>query len=330
MKNLLTIQNLNVSIHHDDEWITPIHDVNFTIGYQQTVGLVGESGSGKSLTARAILKLLSRRSTKIQAGKMQLGNIDLLAAGKKLMQKVLGSQVGFVMQDCQGCLNPTMKIADQITESILAHKIVSSKQAAITEAKRLLDLVEINNSLSVLNSYPFELSGGMKQRIAIATAVATKPKLLIADEPTSALDMESQEATLELIQTIQNEFLMSVLLITHDLNLAKNFCDKIVVMYAGRTIETLEKQDYLFPFHPYTKHLLHSKPTIHTPKHQPLFCLEKDLNITDSKRGCPFASRCPQAMNICSKFIPEEIEMQTNHHVSCFLCMNRTLEEVTC
>ncbi|NBO24222.1 MAG: ABC transporter ATP-binding protein, partial [Chlamydiae bacterium] len=154
MKSLLSVQNLKVGIKQEREWIFPILDVNLEVGYRETVGLVGESGSGKSLTAMALLKLLSKLTTRIEAKKMQLGNINLLSAEKKLMQKVLGAQVGFVMQNAQGCLNPTMKIKDQIIESMLIHGIFSDKAQAIFESKRLLDLVEIQNSSHVLNCYP--------------------------------------------------------------------------------------------------------------------------------------------------------------------------------
>ncbi len=266
MKNLLEIEQLQLFLKKEFTWIKPLENVTFSIGYQQTVGLVGESGSGKSLTAKSILKLFSMRSAKIDAKKMQLGNIDLISAGKKLMEKIRGAQIGFVMQDAQSCLNPTMRIKNQIIESLLFHEIYSDEKKAIIEAKNLLDLVEISNSSDVLNRYPFELSGGMKQRVVIAAAIAPKPKLLIADEPTSALDMESQEATLNLLKMIQDEFLTSILLITHDLNLAKVFSQKIVVMYAGKTIETLESGQFNHASHPYTQHLMQAKPTLKTPK----------------------------------------------------------------
>jgi len=327
MKNLLTVENLEVSLKKDDEWIQPINDVNFTVGYQETVGLVGESGSGKSLSARAILKLFSKQEIRIQAKQILLGNIDLQSAGRKLMQKVLGIQVGIIMQDTQSCLDPTMKIREQIIESMLFHKIFSDKEKAICEAKKLLDLVEIPNSAHVLNCYPFELSGGMKQRVVIATTIATKPKLLIADEPTSALDMESEEATLDLLRLIQKEFLTSILLITHDLKLAKNFCEKIVVMYQGRTIETLSKQHYHQPYHPYTQHLLHSKPTFKTPKDLPLLTLENERPKLKTQTACAFVHKCPKAMKICSYSAPFSSKIHPEHEVSCFLASVPKLEE---
>ena len=328
MKSLLSVQNLKVGIKQEREWIFPILDVNLEVGYRETVGLVGESGSGKSLTAMALLKLLSKLTTRIEAKKMQLGNINLLSAEKKLMQKVLGAQVGFVMQNAQGCLNPTMKIKDQIIESMLIHGIFSDKAQALFESKRLLDLVEIQNSSHVLNCYPYELSGGMKQRVVIAAAVATKPKLLIADEPTSSLDIESQEATLDLFKTIQNEFYTSILLITHDLNLAKNFCEKITVMYAGKTIESMRKTAYSNSFHPYTQHLLDSKPTLKSSKEIPLFTLEQRSAKVSPNHHCPFVFRCPKAMNICVKNCPVQYNLNDHHQVSCFLAQAPIFEDI--
>jgi ABC-type dipeptide/oligopeptide/nickel transport system ATPase component len=268
MRNLLEVEDLSLMIEKQEGWITPLKSVSLKIGYSQTVGLVGESGSGKSLTAKAILKLFPHNRTRLSAKKLQLGNIDLLHAGDKLLQKVRGAQIGWIMQDAQSCLNPTMRIKHQITESLLYHEIFSSQENAEEEARRLLNLVEIPSADKVLNCYPFELSGGMKQRVVIATAIATRPKLIIADEPTSALDIEAQDATLDLLKTIQQEFMTSILLITHDLHLAKSFCDHIAVMYQGKTIETLSKKQFLMPCHPYTRHLMMSKPTLTTPKDQ--------------------------------------------------------------
>ncbi len=318
MNPLFELEHLSIFLKKESEWIQPIKDVSFSIGYQETVGLVGESGSGKTLTQRAILKLFSKKTTSIRAEKMRIGNIDLLTAGKKLIQKISGSQIGLIMQDPQTCLNPTMKIQDQIIESLLIHQIYTDKASAYQEAKRLLDLVEIKEIDRVLNAYPFELSGGMKQRVVIAAACATKPKLLIADEPTSALDLESQDATLKLLKTIQKEFLTSILLITHDLNVAYSFCDKIVVLFAGSSVESLTKKDFHRPFHPYTQHLMQSKPTLFTPRQQPLKILENEAPFFPIHNGCPFVSRCPDAMKICLKQKPHHLFIAQEHQVACF------------
>ena len=319
MRHLLEIENLELIIQKEGDWIKPLQNVNLTIGYSQTVGLVGESGSGKSLTARAILKLLPKNNVVLNAKRLLLGNIDLLCAGKKLIQKVRGAQIGFIMQDAQSCLNPTMRIKYQIMESLLFHQIYSEASQAEKEALRLLELVEIPSAKQVMNSYPFELSGGMKQRVVIATAIATRPKLLIADEPTSALDMESQDATLNLLKTIQKEFLTSILLITHDLHLAKTFCDKISVMYQGKTIETLSKERFHQAFHPYTQHLMLSKPTLNTPKDLSLPVLKNHSIDFKIDEACPFVNRCAHAMNICQRQIPHLKKINHDHTVSCFM-----------
>lgn len=328
MKQLLEVENLELLIHKENSWIKPLQNVNLTIGYSQTVGLVGESGSGKSLTARAILKLLPKKNCSLNAKKLLLGNIDLLSAGKKLIQKVRGAQIGLIMQDAQSCLNPTMKIKSQIMESLLFHEIYSDKLQAEKEAQRLLELVEIPSASQVMNCYPFELSGGMKQRVVIATAIATRPKLLIADEPTSALDMESQDATLNLLKTIQNEFLTSILLITHDLHLAKTFCDKISVMYQGQTIETLSQDRYQSAFHPYTQHLMLSKPTLKTPKDISLPVLKNLPFESNQYHSCPFVNRCKEAMRICHSNNPTLAKIHPNHMVSCFLAQKKVNQEV--
>lgn len=328
MKYLLDVSHLQLELKKDDNWINPLKNVNLSIGYKQTLGLVGESGSGKSLTAKALLKLFSKTTTRIKAEHIRLGNIDLLGAGNKLMQKVRGAQIGLIMQDAQSCLNPTMRIRDQITESLLFHEIYSSKSKAEEEALRLLDLVEVPNSKFVLNCYPFELSGGMKQRVVIATAIAPKPKLLIADEPTSSLDIEAQDGVLNLLKMVQNEFLTSILLITHDLQIAKYFCDKISVMYAGKTVETMYKNDFAHGFHPYTQHLMNAKPTFQTPKNAPLSALKnKPIQTSNGSKCCPFFHRCPKAMKICLKQEPYTTTISEHHSTNCFLALVPTNED---
>ena len=319
MNSTLIVQNLKASIQSNCQWVDILNNVTFSVDQEQIVGLVGESGSGKTFTIYAILKLLSKKKTRIDAKKLQIGNIDLLNAGEKLMQKILGSQVGFVIQNAQNCLNPSRKIKDQMIEGMIFHKLFPTKESAMREAIRLLDLVEIANSKKILESYPFELSGGMRQRVAIATTIAAKPKLLIADEPTSSLDLFSQEATLNLLKSLQKELKMSILLITHDLSIAKNFCDKIVVMYEGRTVETLNLQESIYPIHPYTKYLMASKPSFKTDKSIPLMTLKNPLNINKSYQGCPFAKNCEYSKPICHQKIPETIQLQKNHFVDCFL-----------
>jgi oligopeptide/dipeptide ABC transporter ATP-binding protein len=327
MTPLLCAQDLKLSIYHQGKWITPLKGVNLTINHGQIVGLVGESGSGKSLTARALLKLFPGRQYQMSAKSLTFNQVDLLSAKEPIMQTIRGKGIGLILQNAQSCLNPTMKIGAQIEESLLIHQIVSNKKEAISEGKRLLDLVKIINVDKVYQQYPFELSGGMRQRVVCATAVASRPKILIADEPTSALDLETTSFFLKLLKQIQYEFGSSILLITHDLNLAKAFCDQIVVMYGGQTIETFEKAHFNSPFHPYTQLLMQCTPTLTSSKSLPLDTIPGSFQFSSQSNGCVFADRCHKAMNICVKKPPTIETVSTNHHVNCFLRDREILEE---
>ena len=327
MSPLLCVQDLKLSVHHQGNWVTPLRDVNFTIDHGEIVGLVGESGSGKSLTARALLKLFHGMQYQMTAKCLTFDTTNILSAKETTMQKIRGKGIGLILQNAQSCLNPTMRIGTQIEESLLTHGIVSSKADAIYEGKRLLDLVKIIDVDKVYHQYPFELSGGMRQRVVIACAVTSRPKILIADEPTSALDLETTSFFLKLLKQIQTEFGSGILLITHDLMLAKAFCDQIVVMYGGETIETLEKAHFDAPFHPYTQLLMQSKPTLITPKNRPLETIPGSFQLSSQDMACVFANRCPNAMNICVRKPPTTESVSKTHHVKCFLRDKEILQQ---
>jgi len=263
MSNLLDVENLRVTFPTRQGEFEAVRGVSFTLG-QERLGIVGESGSGKSLTGRAILRLI-RKPGRVEADKMELHGRDLLSMTEKQMQGVRGQEISMVMQDPKFSLNPVMTIADQIIEIYRFHT-GASKKAARAKAIEMLEAVSIRDPERVMKSYPHEMSGGMGQRIMIAMMLVTEPKILIADEPTSALDVSVQTQVLSIIDRLVRERGMGLIFISHDLNLVSSFCDRVLIMYAGRVVEVLDADKLHDAKHPYTRGLLGSLPRIDEPK----------------------------------------------------------------
>ena len=263
MSNLLDIENLRVTFPTRQGDFQAVRDISFSLG-QERLGIVGESGSGKSMTGRAILRLI-RPPGRIEADKMQLNGKELLAMSDKEMRGVRGQQISMIMQDPKFSLNPVMRISDQIIEIYRFHTGANYK-AAHSKALEMLNAVSIRDPERVMRAYPHEMSGGMGQRIMIAMMLVTEPKILIADEPTSALDVSVQTSVLQIIDRLVKERGMGLIFISHDLNLVASFCDRVLIMYAGRIVEVCDAKRLHDAKHPYTRGLLNSLPRIDAPQ----------------------------------------------------------------
>ena len=282
MTTLLDVENLRVTFPTRQGEFEAVRGVSFTLG-QERLGIVAESGSSKSLTGRAILRLI-RKPGRVEADKMELHGRDLLTMTEKQMQGVRGQEISMVMQDPKFSLNPVMTIANQIIEIYRFHT-GASKKAARAKAIEMLKAVSIRDPERVMRSYPHEMSGGMGQRIMIAMMLVTEPKILIADEPTSALDVSVQTQVLSIVDRLVRERGMGLIFISHDLNLVSTFCDRVLIMYAGRVVEVLDADKLHDAKHPYTRGLLGSLPRIDDPKSR-LEVLQRD----DAWRDTPSIS----------------------------------------
>ena len=315
MAALLDVRDLTIAFPN----ATPVRNLSFSVAPAETLAIVGESGSGKSLTALALMRLLPK-TARIASGQVQLGGNDLIALPEVEMRRRRGRDVAMIFQEPMTSLNPVLTIGCQITEVLHVHRDLSKAQAR-REAAELLDLVRIPNPERCLDDYPHRLSGGMRQRVMIAIAVACRPRILIADEPTTALDVTIQAQVLELLDRLRRELSLSLLLITHDLGLVGQWADRVLVMYAGRKVEEAPP-DALFahPLHPYTRGLLAASPRLHDELHYHKARLsEIPGNIASAlaEIGCPFASRCPDRRAFCREQFPDERAIGTGRRVAC-------------
>lgn len=319
-ERLLDVENLTVEFKSGGSTMKAVNGVNLQLNKKETLGIVGESGSGKSVTATALMRLIPSPPGKITDGKIMFNGRDLVKLSEKDMRDVRGNEISMIFQDPITSLNPVLTVGNQIIEVIRAHEKMSKKEAII-KAVDMLKMVGIPEPEKRLKMYPHEFSGGMRQRVMIAIALACNPKLLIADEPTTALDVTVQAQILDLMKKLQQEHDTAIIMITHDLGVVWELCDKVNVMYAGRTVEsTTTRQLYEKPLHPYTWGLLESQITIGTQDQERLPAIPgspPDLSVTHS--GCHFSSRCPMATDICHSEVPELIEVQENHFVACHL-----------
>lgn len=317
--SLLSVRNLSVSFKLKKRLLCAVRDVSFDLNEGEILGIVGESGSGKSVTAKSLVRLLPAHSTVI-TGQAIYGGRNLLTLSEKELQAVRGKEIGMIFQDPMTSLNPTMKIGKQICESYLRHHKESTRAEAKDRALELLDLVGIPQAKSRFEEYPHTLSGGMRQRVMIALALAANPRLIIADEPTTALDVTIQAQILELMRSIKEKLGTSFILITHDLSVVAGFCDRVLVMYAGRIVEQASV-DQLFshPSHPYTRGLLHAIPRLDMPSDHPLTPIEgTPPSLIEIGTGCSFCPRCPSAMTICKEQDPTLQSIGTEHQMACW------------
>jgi len=320
-ENLLEVQDLKTYFKVKAGRVRAVDGVSFAVKPGEKVGVVGESGCGKSVTALSIMRLLPQPAGEYAGGSVLFNDQDLLDLPEKEMRKIRGGKIGMIFQDPMTCLNPTMTIGKQIGEALRIH-LKLSKDEALKRAVSLLEQVGIPAAAERVNSYPHQFSGGMRQRVMIAIALACNPKLLIADEPTTALDVTVQAQILELINGVCTEFGTAVILITHDLGVVAGVTDRVVVMYAGKIVETAPT-DELFanPRHPYTLGLLASVPRLDEQRHAQLKTIEgAPPNLINPPTGCPFMPRCAFARAICRTMPPlDPIGENSNHYKACWV-----------
>ena len=315
---LLEVKDLHTSFFTDAGEVRAVNGVSFNLDRGKVLGIVGESGSGKSVTAYSIMQILAPTG-KIVSGSILLDGKELVGADEKTMKDVRGNKVSIIFQDPMTSLNPTYTIGRQLMEAILLHTD-RNKQQAWDRAVEMLKLVNVNSPEKRMKQYPFEFSGGMRQRVMIAMALACEPDILIADEPTTALDVTIQAGILELMKDIQKELGMAIIMITHDLGVVAQLCDEIVVMYAGGICEQGTADEIFYhPKHEYTKGLMRSIPTTANSgqKLQPISGTPIDL--LNMPKGCPFAPRCDAAMKICIRETCERIQINDQHQAACWM-----------
>ena len=317
-ENILTVKDLKTYFYTASGIAKAVDGVSFNIAKGETMGIVGESGSGKSVTSSSIIRLLPPRTGKIVGGSIEFEGKDVLALSKKELNDFRGKDIAVIFQDPMTSLDPVFKIGKQMTEMIMAHQNVT-KDEAWKMAVEALSKVGIPEPEKRMNSYPYELSGGMCQRVIIAMAVCCKPKLIIADEPTTALDVTVQAQVLELLKELQRDMDTAILLITHNLGVVWEMCDKVMVMYAGNTVEfTDTKTLYSNPRHPYTWGLLDSMPKLSDESKGELKTIPgtpPDLRLTG--KCCNFYNRCPYVTEACTQSVPPLVEVEPGHFVAC-------------
>lgn len=314
---LLDVKELSVHFKTDENTIRAVDDISFSVMEGETLGIVGESGCGKTVTSLSILRLVPSPG-KIVSGKILFNNTDLLMLPESSMIHVRGHKISMVFQDPMTSLNPVFTIGNQIEESILLHERVG-KHEARKRTIEMLELVKIPDAVWRYNAYPHQLSGGMRQRVMIAMALACKPALLIADEPTTALDVTIQSQILELLKEIQEKLKTSIILITHNLGLVAEICDRVVVMYAGRIVEKADvKPLFKSPKHPYTWGLLQCIPRLDVEKTRLIPIPGQLPSITEKPSACTFAPRCGLVQTKCRESEPELLRTNGNHESRCY------------
>ncbi|NRR24059.1 ABC transporter ATP-binding protein [Brevibacillus sp. MS2.2] len=319
-QHLLTIDNLRVNFKTYGGEVQAVRGVSFYVDKGETVAIVGESGCGKSVTAQAIMGLIPNPPGKIVGGKVVFEGAQISHLPKKELLGIRGTQIGMVFQDPMTALNPTMKVGTQIVEGFVrSHQV--SKEEARKRAIEMLSLVGIPDPEKRIDQYPHQFSGGMRQRVVIAIALACQPKLVIADEPTTALDVTIQAQILDLLKRLQEEQELSVVIITHDLGVVAEIAHRMVVMYAGMVVETGTVEDvFANPRHPYTWGLMRSLPRLDEGEKQRLIPIEgSPPDLFHPPVGCPFAARCDFAMEICEQQMPVTGEFGRGHQAACWL-----------
>ena len=322
---LLEVNNLQTSFFTDAGEVKAVNGVTFSLERGKVLGIVGESGSGKSVTAYSIMQILAGTG-KIVGGSIKLDGQELVDAGEKVMKDVRGNKVSIIFQDPMTSLNPTYTIGSQLMEAILLHTDRDKKQA-FDRAVEMLRLVNVNEPEKRMKQYPHELSGGMRQRVMIAMALACEPDILIADEPTTALDVTIQAQILGLMKELQEELGMAIIMITHDLGVVAQMCDEVVVMYAGSICEQGTADEIFYnPQHEYTKGLIRSLPSANTAGKKLKPITGTPIDLLNMPKGCAFAPRCEAAMKICIDTKPERLLINDDHAASCWMCIKNAID----
>ena len=324
---LLSVQDLHTSFRTDSGEVQAVNGVSFNLNPGEILGIVGESGSGKSVTAYSVMQILADNGS-IKSGHILYKGEDLTTWSEKQMSHFRGKCCSIVFQDPMTSLNPVFTIGNQLGEAIRLHTNRKGKEVR-DRAIEMLELVGINEPEKRLKQYPHELSGGMRQRVMIAIALACEPKLLIADEPTTALDVTIQAQILELMQELRKKLGMSIIMITHDLGVVASMCEKIAVMYAGHIVEYGTTDEIFYqPGHEYTKGLINSIPKLNTEVRERLVPIEgTPVDLLNPPAGCPFAPRCKNCMKICLSKMPPRTELSDTHYTYCWLQQKAAFEK---
>ena len=316
--NLLEVKNLSVSFFTPSGEVKAVNNISYKLDKSKVLGIVGESGSGKSVSAYSIMGLIEEPG-KIINGEIFFEGKDLIKLSEHEKRKIRGDAISMIFQDPMTCLNPVYTIGNQLTEALTTHQKIS-KTAAINRIIELLNLVGINEPKRRMGQYPHELSGGMRQRVMIAMALAGNPQILIADEPTTALDVTIQAQILELIKDIQKKIQMAVILITHDFGIVADMADDIIVMYGGGIVERGTVFDiFERPKHPYTLGLLKSLPRIDIKQDRLIPIEGTPIDLLNMKSGCPFSTRCEECMKVCIENKPPIVQFEEGHFSACWL-----------
>ena len=325
---LLEVNGLRTSFFTDAGEVKAVDGISFQLERGKVLGIVGESGSGKSVTAYSIMQILAPTG-KIVGGSVKLDGQELVGAGEKVMHTVRGNKISIIFQDPMTSLNPTYTVGHQLMEAILLHTD-RNKQQARERALEMLRLVNVNEPEKRLKQYPFELSGGMRQRVMIAMALACEPDILIADEPTTALDVTIQAQILDLMRDLQQQLGMAIIMITHDLGVVAQMCDEVVVMYAGSICEQGTADEIFYnPRHEYTKGLMRSIPTADTKGQRLQPITGTPIDLLNMPAGCPFAPRCESAMKVCLTQRPERMLINDDHMATCWMNIRQGVEDGT-
>ena len=316
--SLLSVKDLHTSFFTDAGEVRAVNGMSFDLDRGRTLGIVGESGSGKSVTAYSILQILADTG-RIVSGSIQLDGQELVNAGEKVMHDIRGNRISIIFQDPVTSLNPVYTVGNQLMEAIMLHTDRNREQAW-DRAVEMLRMVNVNSPERRMKQYPHEFSGGMRQRVMIAMALACEPDILIADEPTTALDVTIQAQILELMQSLQKELGMAIIMITHDLGVVAQMCDEVIVMYAGGICEKGSVDDIFYrPKHEYTKGLLHSIPTAANSGQKLEPIAGTPIDLLNMPKGCPFAPRCKGAMRMCLREPAPLITVENGHDAACWV-----------
>ena len=323
---MLEVNDLHTSFFTPAGEVKAVNGVSFNLDHGKVLGIVGESGSGKSVTAYSIMQILEKTG-KIVSGSIKFNGQELVNSGEKVMKTVRGNKISIIFQDPMTSLNPTYTIGKQLMEAIMLHTPRNKAQAK-ERAIEMLRLVNINEPEKRMNQYPFEFSGGMRQRIMIAMALACEPDILIADEPTTALDVTIQAQILELMQSLQNELGMAIIMITHDLGVVAQMCDEVIVMYAGSICEQGTADEIFYnPKHEYTKGLMRSIPTVDNDDEKLEPITGTPIDLLNMPQGCPFAPRCDAAMKICLRERCQRMQINDAHQAACWVNVKDAAEK---
>lgn len=319
---ILKVDNLRTVLDLASGTVPVVDDISFSVGVGETLGIVGESGSGKSMTALSIMRVLPKPIGRIESGSIQLRGVDLLGKSEKEMTAIRGNQLGMILQDPHTSLNPVVSVGKQVIEALKINKPDTPRRSLKALAIDALKKVNVADPEHRINAFPHQMSGGMKQRVVGAIAIAGQPELIIADEPTTALDVTIQLQYLDLLKTIQTQTGMAIVFITHDLGIVANLCHKLVVMYAGKIVERGTVKDvFEKPSHPYTEALLKSVPSVDQTVER-LYAIEgQPPELMAGRKGCSFAPRCRHATPICQTETPAEVAGNSgapDHRASCW------------